>query len=704
MEGQAKGRVQGNRDGSGFFIPEDGGEDLYLSSREMESLFDGDIVLARASATSDQQRTAYRGRTGRMERKGMERKRGTERKERKAGTVVEILQRRHREIVGRYYKESNFGLLVPDSKRINHEIIIPKGESANATDGQFVVAEITHYPKPRNKAAARITEVLGDIGTPGVEIEIALRHHEIPHEFPKPVKQETAQLPDAVNKHELNGRTDLRQIPFVTIDGEDAKDFDDAVYVRREQSGFTLFVAIADVSHYVRPGKALDEEAERRGTSVYFPGHVVPMLPEQLSNGLCSLRPNEDRLTLVAEIDLSADGNIKDFRFYEAVIHSHARLSYNEVADMVQPPVNATGRRLRHKIRKRYEPLLEHLDNLHETYSLLNQARRRAGALDFDTVETRIVFGNKRKIREIIPVVRNDAHRLIEECMLCANICAARLFEELKLPALYRIHEGPNPDKLEDLREYLGGKGLFLSGGANPDISSYAKLMAAIADRPDRQLLHTMLIRSMMQAVYRPDNVGHFGLGFPAYAHFTSPIRRYPDLLVHRAIRYLIRNKQNSHLVQHPQAAKLAKDKIYPYPSAELAKLGTHCSMTERRADAAGYQVQDWLKCEYMKDKVGDEYTGTVTAVTNFGLFVELTDIYIEGLVHVTELSNDYYHFDSVHHILKGERRGQVYGMGDTVNVKVVRVDIEARKIDLAMVDIVKDSGTIPASSGHRSR
>ena len=584
--------------------------------------------------------------------------------------------------------------------------------TGGARDGQFVVARITRYPDPKHKAAGYIAEVLGDTGTPGVEIEIALRSHDIPHEFPKPAQQEAARLPEAVSQQDLQGRLDLRQLPFVTIDGEDAKDFDDAVYVRREpadpqsaaqqqthagrsetasesaelSASYTLFVAIADVSHYVSPGSPLDQEAAHRATSVYFPGHVVPMLPERLANGLCSLRPNEDRLVLVAEIQLTATGTIQHFKFHEAVIHSRARLTYNEVADMVQPPDNATGRRLQHKLRKRYAPLLEHLDNLYQLYQLLQQARQRAGAMDFDTVETRIVFGAKRTVRAIVPVVRNDAHRLIEECMLCANVCAARLFEALELPALYRVHAGPNPDKLDDLREYLKSKGLFLTGGSHPDINDYAKLMAAIAHRPDRQLLHTMLIRSMLQAVYQPDNVGHFGLGFPAYAHFTSPIRRYPDLLVHRAIRYLVRNRPSPQLAPQPQAAKLAKTKIYPYSLSDLNRLGNHCSMAERRADAASYQVQDWLKCEYMKDKVGEQYAGTITAVTSFGLFVELSDIYIEGLVHITELPNDYYHFDPAHHTLTGERTRRRYHMGDTLRVQVVRVSTDERKIDLTAV------------------
>ena len=662
-----KGRVQGNKDGFGFFVPEDDSDDLFLGAREMESLFDGDIVLARMS--------------------------GLDHRGRKEGMVVEILERRHSEIVGRYFQEPGFGIVVPANKRINHEIMIPSEAAGGAKDGQFVVAELTQYPRRRHKAIATITEVLGDTGTPGVEIDIALRSHDIPDEFPDAVIKEAERIPSKVSESQLTGRFDLRKLPFVTIDGEDAKDFDDAVYARRNISGnrlkgYTLFVAIADVSFYVRPRSELDEEATNRGTSVYFPGHVVPMLPESLSNGMCSLRPNEDRLTMVAEIELSEKGEIRDYCFYEAVIHSHARLTYNEVADIVQPSSSETGEKVKDKLRKRHDSLIEDLDNLYELYKLLSKARKKAGALDFDTVETRMVFGADQKIREIIPVQRNDAHRLIEECMLCANVCTARLFEDLKQPALYRIHEGPNPDKLDDLREYLNGMGLYLPGGDDPDTADYQKLLETIGERPDKALLQTMVIRSMMQAVYQPENIGHFGLGFSAYTHFTSPIRRYPDLLVHRAIRYLVRNKQNKHLKRHDAADKLPKAKIYPYETTDLVGLGEHCSMAERRADAASYSVQDWLKCEYMQDKIGKEFSGAVVGVTSFGLFVELDDIFIQGLVHITELSNDYYRFDPVHHVLEGERSGQAYRLGDTVQVKLVRVDLDERKIDLQMVGV----------------
>ncbi len=665
--GLLAGKVIGMKDGYGFFAPDTGGEDLYLSAKEMAPLFDGDRVMARVT--------------------------GIDNRGRKEGTVVEILERRFEEVVGRFYHESGFGIVVPDSKRIPHEIIIPDSANKGAGDGQYVIAQIKEYPTNRRKAIAAVTEILGDVGTPGIEIDIALRSFDIPFQWPAAVQKETRRFAEEVASEELDTRFDLRDLPFVTIDGEDAKDFDDAVYAAPgKQGGWTLFVAIADVSHYVRIGSALDEEASNRATSVYFPGHVIPMLPEKLSNGLCSLRPETDRLVMVSEMKISASGELESFKFYEAVIYSHARLTYNEMADMVQPAESDAGQHLQDKMRTRYQPLLPHLDTLYSLYQALRQQRQHGGAMDFDSTETRMVFGEDRKIREIVPVERNDAHRLIEECMLCANVAAARLLEGARLPALYRIHEGPNQDKLDSLRDFLTEMGLYLGGGDSPTTGDYQQVLQQIAGRPDRHLLQTQLIRSMMQAVYSPDNCGHFGLSFPEYTHFTSPIRRYPDLLVHRAIRYLIRNKKGKSLQAHPAQKSLSKASIYPYEHSDLDALGAICSTAERRADAASYSVADWLKCEYMQDHVGDEFAGTITAVTSFGLFVELNEVYVEGLVHITELSNDYYHFDPVRHQLQGERSGATYQLGGTVTVRIVRVDLEEKKIDLQMVGVVADS------------
>jgi len=662
-----KGRIQGNKDGYGFFIPEDGSGDMFLGTREMEKLFDGDEVLARHS--------------------------GFDNRGRREGMVVEILKRRFEQIVGRYYREDGFGILVPDSKRVSHEIMIPDQHAGSAKDGQFVVAEITEYPSRRRKAIAKIVEVLGDSTTPGLEIEVAVRSHDIPHVWPSAVEKETYRFSEEVGETDLQGRADLRDIPFVTIDGEDAKDFDDAVFARRhKQGGWTLFVAIADVSHYVKIGSALDEEAITRATSVYFPGHVIPMLPEKLSNGLCSLKPKVDRLTMVCEMDISASGEMTDYSFYEAVIHSHGRLTYNEVSAIVEPAQSDAQKSIQVIVKKRHESLIQHFENLYSLFHALRAVRDSGGAMDFDTTETRIVFGEDRKIREIVPVYRNDAHRLIEECMLCANVAAARLLEASKLPALYRVHEGPNPAKLEDLRMFLKELDLHLPGGDKPEPADYQYVLKQMAGRPDRILLQTMLIRSLMQAVYQPENLGHFGLGYDAYAHFTSPIRRYPDLLVHRAIRYLVRNKPGLHVKKHSGAADLAKKAIYPFDLKDMIELGEICSTSERRADAASYSVIDALKCEYMQDRVGDEFVGTVTSVTSFGLFVELNEIYVEGLVHISELSNDYYHFDPVHHSLSGERSQKTYRLGDSVEVKVVRVDLNEKKIDLQMIGLKQSS------------
>jgi ribonuclease R len=658
-----KGRIQGNKDGYGFFIPEDGSGDMFLGTREMEKLFDGDEVLARHS--------------------------GFDNRGRREGMIVEILKRRFEQIVGRYYREDGFGILVPDSKRVSHEILIPDQNAGSAEDGQFVVAQITEYPSKRRKAVAKIVEVLGDSTTPGLEIEVAVRSHDIPHVWPSAVEKETYRFSQEVGEADLQGRADLRDIPFVTIDGEDAKDFDDAVFARQhKEGGWALFVAIADVSHYVKIGSALDEEAITRATSVYFPGHVIPMLPEKLSNGLCSLKPKVDRLTMVCEMEISESGEMTDYSFYEAVIHSHGRMTYNEVSDIVELAENDAQKSIQETIKKRHESLIEHFDNLYSLFHALRAVRDSGGAMDFDTTETRIVFGEDRKIREIVPVFRNDAHRLIEECMLCANVAAARLLEDSKLPALYRVHEGPNPAKLENLRMFLKELDLHLPGGDKPKPADYQYVLKQMAGRPDRILLQTMLIRSLMQAVYSPENLGHFGLGYDAYAHFTSPIRRYPDLLVHRAIRYLVRNKPGAHVKKHPGAADLAKKTIYPFDLKQMVELGEICSTSERRADAASYSVIDALKCEYMQDRVGDEFIGTVTSVTSFGLFVELNEIYVEGLVHISELSNDYYHFDPVHHSLSGERSQKIYRLGDSVEVKVVRVDLDEKKIDLQMVGL----------------
>lgn len=662
-----KGRIMGNKDGFGFVIPEDGGTDLYLSPRQMQKVFDGDTVLARVA--------------------------GVDRRGRREGKIVEVLERKSTTLVGRFYKEAGAGVVVPHNKRISQEILVSKKHRKGAKDGDFVMVEVLRFPEGHRKATGEVVEVLGDVSTPGMEIDVALRVHNIPHEWPTGTEEELAALPDEPAPKETRHRVDLRSLPFVTIDGEDAKDFDDAVFCeKRGQSGWRLYVAIADVSHYVRTGSVLDQEAVNRGNSVYFPGHVVPMLPEKLSNGLCSLRPEVDRLVMVCEMEIDTHGNISDYRFCEGVIHSQARLTYTEVAAMVQKPDNDSKTRLQQHLKEKYAALADDLDNLYTLYQTLHKAREKRGALDFETVETRIVFTEDRKLAEILEVERNDAHRLIEECMLCANVCAAELLLEMNLPALYRVHAGPNPDRVENLYDFLRGIGIGLARKENPTTTDYQTILKRLADRPDRLLLQTIVIRSLMQANYAPDNIGHFGLGFSAYTHFTSPIRRYPDLLVHRAIRHLLRSKKNPHLIKVKGAGPLAKKAIYPYTAADLDDLGGKLSACERRADAASYDVVDWLKCEYIQQHIGDSFDGTIVSVTNFGVFVELDNIHIEGLIHVTALRNDYYHFDEVALSLTGERSGSSFHLGDRVHVQVSRVDLDDRKIDLQLLEVLQQN------------
>jgi ribonuclease R len=667
-------RVQGHRDGYGFAIPVGGGEeDVYLSARQMNFVFDGDEVLVRVT--------------------------GVDRRGRQEGKVVEVLARAHQTLVGRYQEESGIGFVIADNSRITHQILIPPKEKGKARSGQIVTVEITDFPTRHLGAKGRITEILGDHLDPGLEIDVAIRSHGIPFEWPEAVVEEAGRLEAEPLEEDKQHRVDLRKLPFVTIDGEDARDFDDAVYCeKRTLGGWRLWVAIADVSHYVRPGSALDAEAAHRGNSVYFPEKVVPMLPEALSNGLCSLKPAVDRLAMVCELELNRAGAPGKFTFYEAVIHSHARLTYTQVGEVLEkgshPDVD--------------ERRVPDLKRLHSLYKVLRAARDKRGAIDFETVETRIIFNEQRKIESIVPVVRNDAHKLIEECMLCANVAAANFFEANGVPMLYRVHEGPTEEKLENLRGFLGELGLDLGGGDKPTPLHYQRLLMQIEGRDDAHVIQTMLLRSLRQAVYQAENNGHFGLHYPAYAHFTSPIRRYPDLLVHRGIRRVIRTqKSKGKGVQRVRGAKpIPLRSIFPYDERDMAVYGEHCSMTERRADDATREVQSWLKCEYLQDHVGDEYNGVVSAVTSFGLFVELENIYIEGLVHITALPSDYYNFDASHQRLLGERSGRSFQLGGRVRVQVARVDLDDKKIDLELIDSQppRKSGKQSAGQGKQSR
>ncbi|MFC3606850.1 ribonuclease R [Stutzerimonas tarimensis] len=671
------GRVSGHRDGFGFLVPDDKTEDLFLSPAQMRLVFDGDRCLARVA--------------------------GVDRRGRREGAVVEVLSRAHESVVGRYYVESGVGYVEPDNPKVQQEVLITPGRDGGARPGQFVEVKITHWPTQRFQAQGDIVEVIGNYMAPGMEIDVALRSFDIPHVWPEAVEREAARLKPEVAERDKEKRVDLRHLPFVTIDGEDARDFDDAVYcerpggLRRIAGGFRLYVAIADVSHYVKVGSALDEEAKNRGNSVYFPERVVPMLPEVLSNGLCSLNPHVDRLAMVAEISLSRSGKMTDYQFYEAVIHSHARLTYNKVGTILEHGRTAEGKAL----AEEYAEVVPHLKQLHALFKVLLKARHERGAIDYDTQETRILFGENRKIVEIRPTQRNDAHRLIEECMLCANVAAAEFLSSHEVPALYRVHDVPPAERLEKLRGFLGELGLALhKGKGDPSPKDYQALLETIQDRPDFHLIQTVMLRSMSQAVYSADNHGHFGLNYEGYTHFTSPIRRYPDLLVHRAIRSVIRSRKDTPHVNRAGASSMPKARIYPYDEASLEQLGEQCSMTERRADEATRDVTNWLKCEYMQDRVGDDFPGVITAVTGFGIFVELTDIYVEGLVHVTALPGDYYHFDPVHHRLSGEHSGRSYRLGDTVEVRVARVNLDERKIDFELIDGGGNANTERSTKG----
>lgn len=633
-----RGHVIGKKDGFGFFVPEEGDTDIYLSPYEMRKVFPDDVVMVRVI--------------------------GEDRRGRPEGTIVEVIQRNTHQLVGRYYFEQGSHFLQPERKSIAQDIMISEASVRKVKPGQYVVANITSQPSERRPAQGEIIEVLGDRMQAGMETEVAIRAHGIRFTWPEGMQEELAKIPNKVLEAEINGRKDLRKLKLVTIDGIDAKDFDDAVYCeKRAKGGWELYVAIADVSHYVRPDSVCDQEAVERGNSVYFADRVIPMLPEELSNEICSLKPNVDRLAMVCQMRLSKEGKLEQYEFYLAVIRSRARLTYSEVARVLEKAIDT------HEL---YPQLFE----LHQLYKMLHKQRAVRGALDFETTETRIIFDEKGKISQIVPVQRNDAHKIIEECMLLANVATAQFLTKHKMPVLYRVHEGPSLDKLEKLREFLRALGLRLTGGDDPSSLDYAKLLDRIDGRPDKNLIQTVLLRSLSQAFYTPSNTGHFGLAFEAYCHFTSPIRRYPDLLVHRALCHLIQKKS-------------AKD--FHYNHEEFVHLGAQCSLTERRADTATRDVIDSLKCQYLADKVGNVYPGVIVDITHFGIFVELEDVYVQGLLHITALQNDYYLFDATHHRLVGQRSGMEYRLGDPVVIQIARVSVDDREIDFVLAPSKSD-------------
>jgi len=633
-----RGSVQGHPDGYGFFIPDDGSDDMLLSAKEMKTVMHGDMVLAYQAG---------------MDRRG-----------RPEAKIHEVLEHANATVVGRFFSEHGISTVIPDSKRLTQDISIPQELVNDAKNGQMVLVEMIAFPNKNAQAIGKVMHVLGEHMAPGMEIQVAIHAHAIPFEWPTDVLSEVGKIPQQVHESQLKGRTDLRSLDFVTIDGEDAKDFDDAVYCYiKPKGGFQLYVAIADVSNYVAEGSALDKEAARRGNSVYFPGKVVPMLPEALSNGLCSLNPHVDRLCMVAELSINAEGKISRSRFYRAVIHSKARLTYTEVGDWLEQGKADD---------QKHQELWPSLDALYTLYKVLVATRKERGAMDFETTETRIEFDENKKIKCIVPVVRNDAHKLIEECMLAANVATARFLEKAEIPTLYRVHAAPEEDKITALRQFLGELGLQLGGGKKPGPKDFQRTMNSIGDRPEKHLIETVMLRSLKQAQYIEANQGHFGLAYSAYTHFTSPIRRYPDLLIHRAVGHLLDNK-----AVHE----------FSYSHDDMNRLGKHTSMTERRADDATREVVAWLKCEYMQDKLGQVFTGHISAVTSFGIFVELDEVYVEGLVHITSLKNDYYNFEPAQHRLVGTRSGNVYHLGDKMTVLVARVDLNERKIDFEPVE-----------------
>ncbi|MGB0938424.1 MAG: ribonuclease R [Colwellia sp.] len=656
------GKVTCHRDGFGFFTPavthvtnqdkNKKNKDFYISSHEMKKVFHGDVVEAIL--------------VDRTDRKG-----------RKEIRILRVVEPRKAPIVGRFYVDHHICSVISEDTKIKQEIFIDPKEKLGARQGQMVVVELLQRPTPRSHAVGKVIEVLGDHMAPGMEIEIALRAHDLPHQFSHTLQAEVSLIKDEVEEEAKAPRVDLRHLPLVTIDGEDARDFDDAVYCEPKKSGgWRLWVAIADVSYYVRHKTALDDEAISRGNSVYFPSQVIPMLPEKLSNGLCSLNPNVDRLCMVCEMTISATGKLSGSKFYPAVMQSHARFTYTKVAailDQENPESES--------LREEYAPLVPDLENLNSMYLALTNARDKRGAIAFETQESIFLFNEDKKIESVVPLIRNDAHKIIEECMILANVATAKFIEKHAKPGLFRVHDKPSEDKYNNFVSYLSELGITIPKREAPEPKDYGEIIAKVADRPDKELIQTMLLRSMRQAVYQSDNLGHFGLALTSYSHFTSPIRRYPDLVVHRVIKAILEE----------QAANEANAGAYSYSLEEVIELGEHCSMTERRADEATRDVSDWLKCEFMQDHVGSNFTGVISTVTNFGLFVRLQSLHIEGLVHITALGRDYYHYDDVRMSLTGENSGVRYRVGDVVEVKVEAVNLDEKKIALALADKTSD-------------
>ncbi len=630
------GQVSGHRDGFGFIIRDDGDEDIYLSAREMRSVFDGDRVAVKII--------------------------GPGHRSKPEGVLVDVLDRGMGDIAGQFIRERGIGVVIPDNPKIAHRILIGKGESGKAQPGQMVVAQILDYPTQLEQPTGRIVRILGAPDQKGIATDIAIHSHGIPTNWPKAVREQIKQFGTTVPASAKKGRVDLRHIDLLTIDGADARDFDDAIFCEPKGDGWRLLVAIADVAHYVEVDSPLDKEATTRGTSVYFPDRVVPMLPEVLSNGLCSLNPKVDRLCIVCDMRVSAAGKVTRSTFVEAVMRSRARLTYSQVNAFLSGESREAVPRALHGL----------MHNLHALYKAFAQARGRRGALELDLPQTKFDLNSQGEIERIRAVPRNDAHRLIEECMIAANVQAAKFSKRHRIAGLYRVHAKPDPDRFDELRRYLLTLGLKVPHPDHVEPRQFNSLLKQVEKRPDSAAISMAMLRSLKHAEYAPDNIGHFGLALDAYAHFTSPIRRYPDLLVHRAIRHIVRR---------------GKPGRYHYDHSSMQRLGAITSAHERRAEDATREVEAWLKCQYMQDKLGEEYDGVITAVTNFGVFVQLPGLQIDGLVHVTSLQNDYYHYEAELQQLVGERTGRVFGLGESMRVIVQRVDMDTRKIDFRPVD-----------------
>ncbi|HUH31404.1 MAG TPA: ribonuclease R [Rhodanobacter sp.] len=646
------GVVLANAEGYGFLRPDEGGDDLYLSPQQMRAVMHGDRVLASVV--------------------------GIDRRGRRQGAIAEVLQRRSPRLVGRVVVENGVTLVTPDDRRLHLDVMITPGHEQGARSGQIVVAEITDPPTANRGPMGAIRAVLGERLQPSLVVEMAIASHDLPHEWPAVVLRDAAAVEGVVTAAERAGRVDIRKLPLVTIDGADARDFDDAVYAEpRRGGGWRLLVAIADVSHYVEVGSALDQEAFERSTSTYFPGFVVPMLPETLSNGICSLNPQVDRLCMVCDMVVDADGAVSKAKFYDAVMSSHARLTYDKVWQ-------AVGLREKDALHE-VADVLPQLEHLHALYQAMAQQRRRRGAIDFETPEVKFRLDQTGGVESMGATERNDAHKLIEECMIAANVQAALFLEKKKIPALFRAHEPPPADKYEDLQQFLREFKLRMPPVDEVTPADFSEILRMVKDRPERELIQSVLLRAQSMAAYQPDNRGHFGLALQAYTHFTSPIRRYPDLLVHRAIRYALTG---------------GKVDRYHYSPTEMAAMAVHCSQRERRAEEAERDVDERFKCAWMEKHIGSEFDGVVTGVTSFGLFVELDESKVSGLVHISQLANDYYHFDAIRKLLKGERTGTQFRLGDHVRIQVLRASLEDRKIDFRLVAPRAGASTQVPSAG----